>query len=299
MGLDKKELEALVKLMDDSDPEVREIVNSKLAEAGVEIVPDLEKLWENFPEGEEAIKIEGLITDLYENYVAEELNNWFWNDSEDLFKMLVLITRIKYPSYDEGIALSYIEKLSTDAWVQLYASAHPTDKIQVLNHVFFDQYDLKGDSETYNHPDNSFISRLTETRKGNPITLSSLYIIVAHRLGLPVFGVNLPQHFVVAYCDPGLSEVNEYVKQNRILHRNQYGEVLFYINPFNKGKVFSRDNLESFLKTINVKPRDQFYQTCSNKEIYLRILRNLHYSMGEQDEIEKQQFIERLQNQCK
>lgn len=298
MDMDMKELEALIKLMDDSDPEIHEIVNSKLEKAGVKIIPDLEALWEGNQPLEETEKIESLITRLYENHVSHQLQHWFREDSSDLLKMLLLVSQIKYPGLNTGLTKEYIDRLSVDAWVQLYASAHPTDKIQVLNHVFFDQYNLGGDSETYNHPDNSFISRVVETKKGNPITLSSLYIIVAHRLGLPVFGVNLPQHFVVAYCDSGSIEVNNYVKQNRVLNREDFGEVLFYINPFNKGKIFSKDNLDSFLQTIHVQPRPSFYDACSNTDIYLRILRNLHYAMGEQNDLEKQRFIERLQQEC-
>jgi regulator of sirC expression with transglutaminase-like and TPR domain len=298
MTISNQELAALVKLMDDQDAEISHIVNAKLDKAGVTLIPQLEELWENSGDNEYRDKIEGLISNLYDDDVAGKLHHWYTQDSHDLMKMLVLVSRIKYPGLDGQNAHDFMGNISTDAWINLYASAHDTDKVQVLNSVIFGKYGLHGDSETYNHPDNSFITRMAETRKGNPITLSCLYIVVAHRLGLPVFGVNLPQHFVVAYCNPGTVKISDYVKQNRILNRQDFGEVLFYINPFNQGKIFSKENLQTFLETIKVKPMQQFLETCSNTDIYLRILRNLHYAMGEQNDTAKQKFIERLQAQC-
>lgn len=48
---------------------------------------------------------------------------------------------------------------------------------------------------------NSFINTVIESRKGNPLSLSLLYSVIAESLDLPIYGVNLPNHFVLAYLD--------------------------------------------------------------------------------------------------
>ena len=52
-------------------------------------------------------------------------------------------------------------------------------------------------------------------------------------------------------------------------------EVAFYINPFNNGLVFPRENIHQFLEQLKIKARDSFFKVCSNTDILQRILRNL------------------------
>ena len=104
-----------------------------------------------------------------------------------------------------------------------------------------------------------------------------LFIILAQKLGLPVFGVNLPQHFILAYLtDTGIDILNE-------------DDVLFYINPFNKGSVFTRREIELFIGQLKIKPEKSFFAPCSNPEIIRRLINNLILSynqIGYSDKIE-------------
>jgi hypothetical protein len=51
--------------------------------------------------------------------------------------------------------------------------------------------------------------------------------------------------------------------------------VLFYINPFSKGAVFSKREIDAFLKQLKLDNLEMFYEPCSNLEIIKRLLRNL------------------------
>ncbi|MDF1597717.1 MAG: transglutaminase-like domain-containing protein [Acidimicrobiia bacterium] len=55
---------------------------------------------------------------------------------------------------------------------------------------------LGGDVDDYHHPDNSFLHRVLDRRKGIPISLSVIWIEVGRRAGLEVQGVGLPGHFL-------------------------------------------------------------------------------------------------------
>jgi regulator of sirC expression with transglutaminase-like and TPR domain len=208
--------------------------------------------------------------------------------------MCLLLCRIQYPGFDERLVNNFLEKLRLDAWLKLYAATEPLDKINILNSVIFGQYGFKGNSGKYHSPDNSFLNKVMETRQGNPITLCCLYAIIAQKLGIPVFGVNLPQHFILAWCEePGEAQVVPFAPQHR-LKRSEYGKVLFYINPFSGGQLFPRKSIDEFLEKIAVSPREEFYEPCNNMEIFTRMLRNLQYSYGENSNHQKLGIIEKL-----
>ncbi len=112
-------------------------------------------------------------------------------------------------------------------------------------------------------PQNSFLrSQVLVTKKGNQISLAIIYSIIAQKLDIPVYGVNLPQHFILAYVDETMETEFE-------------GGILFYINAFNKGFIFGRRDVDMFLKQLNLKAEKQFYEPCSNADIIRRVLRNL------------------------
>src|SRR3546814_20766276 len=51
--------------------------------------------------------------------------------------------------------------------------------------------------------------------------------------------------------------------------------ILFYINPFNKGFVFNKRDVDYFLRQLKIEPRKEFYMPCSTINIVRRVLRNL------------------------
>jgi len=68
------------------------------------------------------------------------------------------------------------------------------------------RHGFRGDREHYDDPDNSMLDVVVATRRGLPILLSVVYAEVARRAGIPIAGVGLPGHFVVAHfgADPPL-----------------------------------------------------------------------------------------------
>ena len=61
------------------------------------------------------------------------------------------------------------------------------------------QHGFAGDTEEYDRPENSYLDAVLERRRGLPILLSVVYVEVARRAGVRVFGVGLPGHFVVGH----------------------------------------------------------------------------------------------------
>jgi len=105
-------------------------------------------------------------------------------------------------------------------------------------------------------------------------------------LDIPVFGVNLPQHFVLAYAN----EI--YEQHHRIVDEH---DILFYINPFNKGAVFTRKEIEMFIKQLDIKPNKSHFLPCDNNTIINRLINNLIKSYDKTGYPEKIQELKRLQ----
>ena len=112
-----------------------------------------------------------------------------------------------------------------------------------------------------------------------------LYIIIAQKLNVPVYGVNLPQHFILAYTT---EMVKPYPDEN---------DVLFYLNPFNKGAVFTRREIELFIRQLKIKPEEYYFSPCTNVDIIKRLIHNLKYSynqLGYPDKIEELENLLKL-----
>jgi len=287
--MDVSTLKAMIRLLDDPDEAVSQALETRFMEEGEDIVEDLEAIWlaNEFPSVSRHIEL--LIKRIQKQGLHRRFNNWFQQDQPDLVEGWVLVSQVQYPGLKVETIRRTLSDIKLDAWLMMGGVENNIDKVQILNHVFFEQQGFHGDNSQYHYTDNSFINRVLEQKTGNPISLSVVYLVVAQSLGLPVFGVNLPQHFVVGYCQ--LKEGFEGVKNMKMVGTEDVDKVLFYINPYSKGQIFTKENVDAFLKVVNVTPQKQFYQPCGVKEIVKRMLRNLHFSYGEVQDLEKQQEV--------
>jgi regulator of sirC expression with transglutaminase-like and TPR domain len=78
-----------------------------------------------------------------------------------------------------------------------------------LRRHLFERERFRGNTASYEDPDNSFLDRVLDRRLGIPITLSTVMIETGRRAGVPVLGVGMPGHFIVRaaddpqlFCDP-------------------------------------------------------------------------------------------------
>ena len=82
----------------------------------------------------------------------------------------------------------------------------PEEVARACGELLGARHGFRGDREHYDDPDNSMLDVVVATRRGLPILLSVVYAEVARRADIPIAGVGLPGHFVVAHfgADPPL-----------------------------------------------------------------------------------------------
>ncbi len=283
----ENELAAMLKLLDDPDEEVVQSIEEHLLSLGSEAVELLEKYWNTDVTGESQAKIEQLINKLQFTDLKEKLAEWYKSPLKDLFEGAYLITSFQYPNFSRQELDNKLNKIKLDAWLELKYDLTALEKVRILNHIFYDINGFKGDTATYHSPQNSFINTVLERKQGNPISLAIIYSIIAQRLNIPIFGVNLPQHFVLAYMDNYPEYPLEFDEDAPHLTPELFSDVMFYINPFNKGLVFSKYNVDEFLRQLRLEPLDSYFLPCSNVEIIKRMIRNLVTAYKQTEQLDK------------
>lgn len=256
------EVNSLIRLLDDPDTEIFSHVHEKLASYGTEVIQYLESAFEQAFDPIQQERIANLVHEIQFGTVKNDLQLWYQSGAFDLLQGILIINRYQYPDLDEQKVINQIEVIKRDIWIQMMNEASPVEQVKLMNHVFYSIHGFSGNTANHRDPQNSYISQVLETKKGNQISLAIIYSIIAQKLDIPVYGVNLPQHFILAYLDESRESEFE-------------GGILFYINAFNKGFIFGRRDVDMFLKQLNLQFDKQFYEPCSNADIIKRVLRNL------------------------
>jgi regulator of sirC expression with transglutaminase-like and TPR domain len=166
-----------------------------------------------------------------------------------------------------------VEPAAIDATIQGYVDAvrsrvrgrQPQATLAHLHEFLFEEQGYCGNTNDYYTPDNSYLPSVIQTKLGLPITLSLLYKVVAERLGLRVWGVGLPGHFLVGMEMDG-------------------GQIL--IDPFAQGRLVTTDEAHSRLQEMfgpEVQWSDELLRPASNRHWLTRILQNLLNVFGSTD----------------
>lgn len=274
----KNEIEALINLLDDSDEEVVRHVTEKLLSLGKDIIPLLDDIPFNDLNNVQHERLEEIKHQIHYDEVETGLEGWVKSGAKDLLEGFILASRFRYPYLDINNINNLLDKIKLDVWLELNSRLTPLEKIRKINYIFYRIYGFKGDIQDYHSPDNSFINKVLDNRRGNPISLAIVYSIICQKLGIPVFGVNLPQHFILAYKDDRKYPREDTLKGHEYLDPSKSGDVLFYVNAFNQGTIFSKWNIDQFLKQLKIQPLEMYYEPCSNVDIIMRVFRNLNFS---------------------
>ncbi len=206
--------------------------------------------------------------------------------SLSLVEAAVAIAQDDFPKLDTQSVLAEIDALAVRLKRRFPTDAVPVQRLRWLNRFFFQELGFAGNVNHYYDPENSYLHRVLDTRRGIPITLAILYIELASQIGLTARGVSFPGHFLVKL---------------RMATGQQQGEVV--IDPFT-GHSLSRDELDELLAPYKRNrglqgefdvPLGLFLQAATGREVVARMLRNLkEIHRGAHDDRRLLQVQERL-----
>jgi regulator of sirC expression with transglutaminase-like and TPR domain len=271
----ESEIKALISLFDDNDEVFSHVRNVLIGKHGKKALPFLYDSLKFSNEFNELTRerIQQTIADIRQDSLASGLKNWAENGAIDLTEGLFWIAQTENPTLTLDGLRGQLDELVFEAWRNYKYAFSPTEQIYNLNRTFFQELGFKPNINHFHLPENSMLDKIIEKRTSNPIGLCIIYAHIAQSLKFPVYGVNLPNLFVLTYKSP---------------------QVQFYINVFNLGVIFSKHDIENYLLQMRINPAENFFEPCGNLDIVRRVLNNLLLAYEKTAEAEKYNDIKKV-----
>lgn len=268
--IDRKEFAALISLLDDRDGEVCDHVTSRLVSYGSDVLPMLMTAWEKSMDLELQERIEMIIHNIQLQKTLLAFEDWTRSELLDPLEGALLIARYQYPDLDEYRLWRKLDRIKHDMWLEMTDYISPIEQMNIFNHVFYRHYQFNGNNAEREDPQSYFLNHVIESKKGNSLSLGLLYLAIARQLGIPVYGLNLPGYFCLAYMK---NEVPEYALELQLDELER--EVLFYINPLNNGLIFSKHEITTYLDKLSLEPQKSHFLPISTRESLRLMVKNL------------------------
>ncbi|MEP7339363.1 MAG: transglutaminase-like domain-containing protein [Acidobacteriota bacterium] len=178
-------------------------------------------------------------------------------DDLELDRAALLIAAEEYPYLEIESYLDRLEAFAEEAGLRDDAYSDPLSSVMRLGNLLSDKLGFRGNAESYYDARNSFLNDVIDRRTGIPITLSIVYLEVARRAGLKLFGVGMPGHFIVKYADD---------------------EQEIFIDPFHGGRLLTEDRCREMIAEMyngQMKFQPNFLYAMPKRQILARMLQNL------------------------
>jgi len=179
------------------------------------------------------------------------------NHYRDLEEAVIQLSSLAFPEQDVSKMRSELDRISiriSELFTENEAQLTDELKVTLMRQVMFEEEGFVGNLQQYNEPGNSYLFQVLRTRMGIPISLAVIYILVGHRLELPIYGTNIPLHFLLQYDS---------------------GQFFSFIDPFHGGVLLDRLTCEKFLEENGYSPEPKYFSKASTLSILKRMCRNL------------------------
>ena len=262
---------ALIRLLEDPNNQVFEQVKNELIKIGDEALSSLEMAAQKNSFGDEFNeRVISLINEIQRNVLKDELIQWINSEEKDLLLGSIIVSKHHDTYLEDSLVYDTIQSLRRAIWLEFNDYQTSFEQIKIFNRIFFgvSQFNCLN-KESYS-PDEIDISKVLESKQGAPLTIGLIYSIIAQSLDLPVYGVNLPNSFVLAFMD--------YNQSNFIINQQNDFGVLFYINPKALGDILDAREIDDFLSSRNLNPNRSHFEPCSNSSLIKRMIEDLMIS---------------------
>jgi regulator of sirC expression with transglutaminase-like and TPR domain len=253
-SLSEKEMRSLVGLLDDEDDASLGLVCDQILKIGDPILPFLDDMRAHCASSLVG-RVDSLTAELRYRNLKKDFAAFASAPDPDLEKGTWLFCRFGYPGVRPAVYSDWLDRVAAAIRKDLPAEPDPYTVMQHLNNHLFQELGFSGNEQRYYDPDNTYLNRVIETRRGIPVTLSVLYLLLGRRLNLPIHGVGTPGHFLVGFREPN--------------------QTCFYIDPYHKGRLLAAQDVRRMLVRSGYEFRLEFLEKASPREIVARMMRNL------------------------
>jgi len=250
---------AVLQLLDDGSAPVRQALLAYLTAVGSPAEPFLRHIASG-TDRPLAGHAAWYLQELKFNDPVAEFRGFIRSLNYELETGALLLARTVAPRLDIGACCAELDAIAARCRELIAEPSSRREKCRLLNRVLFHEWGFRGDQEHYNDPRNSLLDQVLSRRKGIPISLSIVYLLVAERLDLDLQPVALPGHFLVACFAEGAP---------------------FFIDPFDQGLFRSREEVLALLRSNQIEPQAGDLARTPVREVLCRSCRNLVKHYGE------------------
>lgn len=250
------QLDALTRLFRDDDPETVGLVKEQLVLRGESAIEDLRHLV-NADSAIVAAHAQDILHAIAGKKASEQLEELLHGSDEiPLERASWLIAETLMPWVDCAASQRILDQWGKELLRRI--TENPSDGVTLLIDYLHGELGFDGNTLDYYNHENSLLCSVLENRKGLPLTLTLLYIFVGARAGMPIYGVNLPGHFI-ARC----------------------GEI--YFDPFHQGRILSIADCADILARQQIELSDEHLENPESRQIMARLLANLRHAYAIED----------------
>jgi regulator of sirC expression with transglutaminase-like and TPR domain len=244
---------ALMDLLDDTSPTVRKALLAEFQSMGQDGIRFLQGIsrGQNRINGHHA---HWYLTELKFADPIAEFRRFIRSMNYELETGMFLMCRTLYPEFSIGENCTHLDSIANRCLELIVEPMSIREKCRVINRVLFHEFGYVGNAEHYSDPRNSFINQVIKRRKGIPVTLSILYILVADRCGMRLDPISVPGHFMVGCFDEGKP---------------------FFIDAFQRGLLRSPDEVFTLIRRSNLIPKVSDLAPAPVREVLCRCCRDL------------------------
>lgn len=249
--------EALVRLLDDESPVVREAVREELERQGPAAIAWLRTL-EKGSNRVLANHARRFLVELHAVDPVGDFSHFIASLQYELETGSILLERTVFPDSEAGKICGQLDRLAERCRELMVSPSPAWERCKVINRVLFHESGFRGNKEDFENPLNSFLGQVLRRRKGLPITLAIIYLLVADRCGLELAPIGAPGRFLVG-C---------FLEEDP-----------FFIDVFERGAFRSMDDIETIFRGNAIPLRAEYLTPAPVGEVLQRCCRNLarHY----------------------
>ncbi len=251
--VDETRIAHLVTLLADENPNVGDTISEHLRAIGPAALSalqtaagDLDMILSE--------RASGLVREMMQVAVIDDLTHFVQDGAVGLETGLLLLARLESPQLDLQATVDQLDRMTEDLMLRL----DPGDEVEVLlkslARYLHEEQGFGGNVDDYYNPYNTYLHTVLTSRRGIPISLSCLYLVLGQRLGLPLYGVGLPGHFVLKYDD---------------------GDQMRVIDPFHRGRLLNREGCNQLLSGLGMTFDERYLDAVNTRYIMERSLKNL------------------------
>lgn len=280
-----REIEALLVLADDPDDDVFNTVADRLINYGREIIPNLEHVWESTADTLLQERMELLIHRVYFNDLQEEFKIWSEAKRPDILTGAILVAKYRYPDLNVPVVLQQFDQIRRNVWLELNNYLTPLEQVNVINSIIYNYCKMEGHELTERNAQHFFINNVLESKKGNAFSLGVLYLALCDVLDVPVFAVDIPRQFILAYFDT----LHSFFSSDPL----GIEQIQFYVDPLG-GMAYTQSDIDMYLRKINATDTDKYFVRLSNKVVIQKMLEELRQCYRYQHQESKAEEIGQL-----